>query len=116
MANLDTVSKRASSVGILLIAIVAPPIPDGTLAQGDQQHIAWSYSGILAGVSGHVTPGVLDDLTTLWCQRYQPVLHAAHAVGGGYDDTTLVHADVANVLPYDDDLNTAYAKRIETDF
>lgn len=47
MANLDTASKRISSVG-LLNCILALPLPDGTLAQGDRQHIAGTYSGILA--------------------------------------------------------------------
>ena len=50
MANLDTRSKRASSVGILLVWFLAPPLPDGTISQGDRQHIAWSYSGIAATV------------------------------------------------------------------
>lgn len=44
----DNRSKRASSVGILLPFVLAPPLPDGTIAQADRQHIAWSYSGILA--------------------------------------------------------------------
>jgi hypothetical protein len=45
---LDTRSKRASSVGIGLLFLLAPPLPDATIAQGDRQHIAISYSGILA--------------------------------------------------------------------
>jgi len=45
---LDTRSKRASSVGMLAPFILAPPFPDGTISQGDRQHIAWTYSGILA--------------------------------------------------------------------
>jgi hypothetical protein len=49
VADLDTRSKRASSVGILSLFVLAPPLPDGTIDQGDRQHIAWSYSGILAG-------------------------------------------------------------------
>lgn len=49
MANLDSRSKRASSVGILLVSVLAPPLPDGSLAAaGDRQHIAWSYSGVSA--------------------------------------------------------------------
>jgi len=48
MANLDTRSKRASSVGIALAFILSPPLPDAALSQGDRQHIAVSYSGILA--------------------------------------------------------------------
>lgn len=38
----DTLSKRVSALNKSL------PIPDGTLDAGDRQHIAWSYSGILA--------------------------------------------------------------------
>jgi hypothetical protein len=49
MANLDTTSKRRSSVQVLAPWLLAPPAPDGALAQADRQHIAWSYSGILAG-------------------------------------------------------------------
>ena len=49
MANLDSRSKRASSVGILLVSILAPPLPDGDIStQADKQHVAWSYSGINA--------------------------------------------------------------------
>ena len=55
MANLDTPSKRASSVQILVPSMVAPPLPDGALDQGDRQHIAWSYSGIAAGAEVAVT-------------------------------------------------------------
>lgn len=84
-------------------------------AAGSWSDLAWE-ANTWANAGAHVTPGVLDDLTTLWCERYQPALHLAHAVGMGYDDTTLVHADLVNVLPYDEDLNTALAKRIETDF
>jgi hypothetical protein len=51
MADLDTRSKRASSVGIALAFILSPPLPDAALSQGDRQHIAVSYSGILAGAA-----------------------------------------------------------------
>ena len=64
---LDTRSKRASSVGILLAFVLAPPLPDGTLGQGDRQHIAATYSGILAtGVAINPFskwPGATDALT-----------------------------------------------------
>ncbi|HXG36513.1 MAG TPA: hypothetical protein VNL15_06065 [Dehalococcoidia bacterium] len=46
MANLDTRSKRASSVQVLSPWVLAPPAPDGLIGQGDRQHIAWTYSGI----------------------------------------------------------------------
>lgn len=48
MANLDTRSKRASSVGILLPFVLAPVLPDATIDAVDRPHIAWSYSGITA--------------------------------------------------------------------
>jgi len=48
MANLDTRSKRASSVSILLASMLAPVLPDATIGQGDRQHTANRYSGILA--------------------------------------------------------------------
>lgn len=55
MANLDTRSKRASSVGIMRMNMLAPPLPDATISQGDRQHIAISYSGILAANPGGST-------------------------------------------------------------
>jgi hypothetical protein len=48
VADLDSRSKRASSVQILAPFILAPVLPDGTIAQADRQHIALSYSGIQA--------------------------------------------------------------------
>jgi len=49
MADLDTRSKRASSVQVLAPATLSLVLPDGTIGLGDRQHIAWSYSGIAAG-------------------------------------------------------------------
>lgn len=57
MANLDTRSKRASSVNFWQPSIMALVLPDGTLSQGDRQHTAWDYSGILAGAA--VAPTVI---------------------------------------------------------
>lgn len=45
---MTTRNKRASSVGILLSFVLAPPAPDGAINQADRQHAAWTYSGILA--------------------------------------------------------------------
>jgi hypothetical protein len=33
---------------MLLFSILAPPFPDGAIDQGDRQHTAHTYSGILA--------------------------------------------------------------------
>lgn len=59
-------------------------------------------------------PSILEDLTTLWCQEYQPDLHAVRPG----DDTTRITKDIAaNVWGYDGehDLNTALAKYIDTE-
>lgn len=48
MANLDSRSKRASSVGFWKPYVMALPLPDGAISQGDRQHSVWDYSGILA--------------------------------------------------------------------
>ena len=55
MADLDTRSKRASSVQILQPGTLSPVLPDGTIGQGDRQHAAWSYSAINAAPPGGVT-------------------------------------------------------------
>lgn len=60
MADLDTRSKRASSVGILVgFFVLALPLPDGAIAQADRQHIAWSYSGIAASAPAVAVPDAL---------------------------------------------------------
>lgn len=58
MANLDTRSKRASSVSILLASMLAPVLPDATIGQGDRQHTANRYSGILAAAPDVVGPPI----------------------------------------------------------
>lgn len=52
MADLDTTSKRRSSVMHSQPWVAAYLLADGTIAQGDRQHIALSYSGILAAAAG----------------------------------------------------------------
>jgi len=59
MADLDTRSKRASSVQLLVPSTLAPVLPDATLDQGDRQHIALSYSGIAAAAAGGDPEGSL---------------------------------------------------------
>ena len=48
MADLDNRSKRASGLGALRPYLISPVFPDGTISQGDRQHISWMYGGILA--------------------------------------------------------------------
>lgn len=52
---MNTRSKRASSVGLWKPYVMALPLPDGTISQGDRQHSAWDYSGILAAVAAVLT-------------------------------------------------------------
>ena len=116
MADLDTRNKRASALGFARTTRIVFPDPDAVITgQADAQQMAYSYPGILVGASvGHF---ILNDLTTMWSERYQPVIHAAHSVGSAYDDTTMVHADQPTARPYAlTDLNTAYALYIATIF
>ena len=63
MADLDTRSKRASSVNLLSPWALDLVLPDGTLNQGDRQHSAWDYSGILAGGAPVVTTQGWEAIT-----------------------------------------------------
>lgn len=56
MSDADSTSKRRSSVQALLTFAAAPPLPDGTLDAGDRQHMAFSYSGVLADGAVVVAP------------------------------------------------------------
>lgn len=71
--------------------------------------LGWLLNLDFAGGGGVTIPATLEDLTTLWCQEFQP---EAHAVQVG-DDTTQCRLILdTDVLGYDseDDLNTAIAK------
>lgn len=56
MSDLDSTSKRRSSVQAALTFVAAPPLPDGTLDAGDRQHMAYTYSGVLAEGAVVVAP------------------------------------------------------------
>jgi hypothetical protein len=108
---LTTRDNRAAAVVTLLPFGRIFPNPDvGAEDAPDRQQTALSYRLTATAVS---IPTTLNDLTTIWCQDYQPVLSAS-----GVDDTTRVAVDRPNALGYDteDDLNTAYAKYISTEF
>lgn len=47
---IDSASKRASAMNISCPWRSSLPLPDGTIDQGDRQHAAFMYSGILAGI------------------------------------------------------------------
>lgn len=52
---MNTRSKRASSVGLWKPYVLALPLPDGAISQGDRQHSIWDYSGILAIAGAGIT-------------------------------------------------------------
>lgn len=109
--SLDTRNKRAAAiVAFLPIGRVFPDPDVPAEDSGDRQQDAQSYRLAATAVS---IPTVLGDLTTIWCQDYQPVLSAS-----GGDDTSLVALDLINAFAYDNenDLNTSYAKYISTEF
>ncbi len=63
MADLDTTSKRRSSVHLMQPPIIAFPEPTlvlGDINQADRQHLALMYSGILAsGAAATVVKDVI---------------------------------------------------------
>lgn len=67
MADLDTTSKRRSSLQLMQPAFATPPSPDSTISQGDRQHIALMYSGILAtGAASSTWPGWVNSRGGGW--------------------------------------------------
>lgn len=62
MPDLDNTSKRRSSIQILAPYNLAPPEPTGDIDQADRQHIAWTYSGILAAGAAAGQPFYIRDL------------------------------------------------------
>lgn len=74
MADLDSTSKRRSSVQLLNPFVMSPLLPDGTIAQADRQHVAVSYSGI-AATSGHIfRNSVLNGLGGTGQHSFNPSL------------------------------------------
>jgi len=71
MADLDTRSKRASSVNFFTPYALDLVLPDGTIDQGDRQHIVWDYSGVLAQV---ITPSIIIGLICITFSEKQPAL------------------------------------------
>ena len=60
----DTQNKRRATVGVL-------PVPDGTIATADRQHVLWIYPGILAGApSGGVLPPAPTDPPVRPCRVF----------------------------------------------
>jgi len=56
---IDTAAKRASAIGLL------PPLPDGTIDQGDRQQASGLYRGITAvAASGYTSPQDLKEVLT----------------------------------------------------
>lgn len=114
--GVDTRDKRGAAIVTFLPIGRIFPNPDAAAEDAaDRQQTAQSYR--LAATTVTI-PASLNDLTTLWCQDFQPSVHAALAVGAVHDDTTLARFDIdTNAEAYDneDDLNTALAKYIATE-
>ena len=113
--GVDTRDKRAAAlVTFLPIGRVFPNPDVAAEDSGDRQQSAQAYRLASTAVS---IPAVLQDLTTLWSLYWQPAIHAAGAARR--DDTGQLAIDLAaNALGYDneEDLNTALAKYIDTEF
>lgn len=92
MSNLDSRSKRASSAQIVAPWMLTPVLPDGTISQGDRQHIAFSYSGILAAAPPAPPIGEPDILTTAtWANRewHHPPVLPPHSAAWGFKRLSL---------------------------
>lgn len=76
----DTRSKRASVLGIGLVAALTLPQPDATVGQADRQHVALSYAGVAAAEDGSVaatadvTIRMRPDVSVIQCRADQEVL------------------------------------------
>lgn len=86
---IDTRSKRTSAGTVGVVTRTSRPYPDGAIDQGDRQHIAFLYSGILAGAPSVV---LVPDLE---CPVHLSYLEAPHRM--------LYPASF--ILPLPDDLN-----------
>lgn len=92
---LNTRSKRASSVGLMLACVLSPVLPDGTISPGDRQHIALTYSGISSAVSSTgflITQEVVEVAYTLTtpARLTQEVLEVVHGPNPPFYLTQLV--------------------------
>ena len=72
MPDLDTTSKRRSSVQVLASYNLAPPLPDGTLDAGDRQHIAWTYALAAAAAPSATETRVLRVYQGLIVESFAP--------------------------------------------
>ncbi len=90
----DTRNKRASILGIGLVAALLLPAPDGGITAPDREQVAFTYSGIPASGGAHATPwcasatGISGDTSV----RYYPV--------GDTRLTTTFGAEVNVQVPY----------------
>lgn len=48
MADADTENKRRSAIYLIVSSMIVAPVPDGTIATVDRQHITGVYCGIAA--------------------------------------------------------------------
>jgi hypothetical protein len=74
---IDTASKRRSILGITSPTVRPIPFPDGTISQGDRQHFALMYSGILWGT---VVPTVSGPYRAAADDSHTPGAEAGGAI------------------------------------
>lgn len=65
---MTSASRRASSVGLGLLWLLAPPFPDGSLDQEDRPHAVAQYSGIVAEPPAFVDV-FIDDISFSWIEQ-----------------------------------------------
>ncbi|KKN75798.1 hypothetical protein LCGC14_0376740 [marine sediment metagenome] len=54
----DTETKRRSALGMLVMALTIAPVPDGTIAAVDREHITGIYAGIAPASPGVLTTAI----------------------------------------------------------
>lgn len=73
MADLDSRTKRASSVNFLKPYALDLVLPNGMIGQADRQHSVWDYSGILAEAPSAAVP--IQFMTELGTFQFETELN-----------------------------------------
>ena len=80
----DTETKRRSALGMVIMALAIAPVPDGTIAAIDREHIIGIYAGIAPAA-----PGV--STTAIHILSISPI-DPVHIADTG--DNLLIHCDI----------------------
>lgn len=54
----NTETKRRSALGMIIMALTIAPVPDGTIAAVDREHILGIYAGIAPALPGVLTSNI----------------------------------------------------------